>query len=201
MYTAVPFPGVTIGLEVEQAAYKLMMRRSHQTNSLFGLIAIPRSDPPQQPGRVGCELEITRATHNGNKMIVEVRGRRRFMLDGADMMDGYLLGRVTYFEDFPPVNACVGAMLATRAKEARELIHQISEQLHRSACPVAAKMLQLVTESVPDDDNLLSFHIAGKLPVSMDIKLQWLEMRCPLMRLEQILAQMRTFTQKMWCSH
>lgn len=56
-------------------------------------------------------------------------------------------------------------MLEARAREARELLYQLSQVLQRSECPVARRMLIAVLENVPEDLHALTFHLAGKLPV------------------------------------
>eukprot|EP00698_Gefionella_okellyi_P007884 TRINITY_DN1930_c1_g1_i2.p2 TRINITY_DN1930_c1_g1~~TRINITY_DN1930_c1_g1_i2.p2 ORF type:complete len:222 (+),score=41.80 TRINITY_DN1930_c1_g1_i2:802-1467(+) len=203
MYEVVAFPGVAMGLEVEHPAYKLMMRRAWQGSKIVGLIPMLRSadgSAPQQPGRIGCELELKRITAAGNKLVVEAVGRRRFALTGgADVFDGYLLGRVSYVDDMPPRTQCLEVMLTQRIAEVRALMRNIGAQIQRSECPVGRKMFGNTVQCLPEDDSELSFYLAGRLPVPADVKLQWLETQCPVTRLDGVLTHLRVFNQKICC--
>jgi Lon protease-like protein len=176
-------PGADLPLHIFEPRYRQMVRECVENRSEFGiLLALPKGIV-----RVGCTAEITKVAkhyHDGRMDILTV-GRAPFrvveLLNAEEYGDDKLLeGQVDYLDDRErPV--------ATRIRS--ELV-ELYETCYTIVFDDYPKNLR------QDQDDELSYLIAGTLPMDLLWKQQILELRSEADRQERLLAYLRE-----WAPH
>jgi len=92
-------PGDIIPMHIFEPRYRLMMRRVLQGSRMFGLIGCGAD---RMPNNYGVVLKITRSeTLPDGRSIIITQVTKRFLVEEKWELDGYLMGKVNYYEDDP----------------------------------------------------------------------------------------------------
>ena len=172
------FPGAPLPLHIFEPRYKEMIAECQANNAPFGVIRALEEGIAE----VGCTAEIVTVTKEypdgGLDLVAE--GRERFEVLELNQERSFLRGEVLLVPD-EPGNAPVD-------EKARAV------QLHLEILSLAGAVQDLSAAN----QNQLSFHLAGSLPLDLDFKQKLLAMRSESERiqsvttyLEKILPQLR----------
>ncbi len=114
------FPDMLLPLHVFEPRYRLLVRRSVERETAFGVALIrrgPEVGGVAEPHPVGTSARIVAATRLADgRAFVVVRGERRFTIESLDAgAEPYLVGRVRWLEELDGDEA---APLAEASREA-----------------------------------------------------------------------------------
>ncbi len=172
------FPGEHLPLHIFEPRYRRMVRECLESESPFGmLLALPDG-----VARVGCSAEILNVTkrYEDGRMDILTVGRQPYRIVDLFTDDPLLQGRVDYLEDEDSV------LDFRRQKELIELYEACYTLL-------SAGMPGSLEESRPE---LLSYAIAGALPLDLLWKQKILELRSEAERQDRLLTYLRD-----WARH
>lgn len=172
------FPGADLPLHIFEPRYRQMVRECIETKSEFGmLLALPKGIV-----RVGCSAEITQVEkrYRDGRMDILTVGRTPFhvveLLNAeAYGQDQLLEGQVDFLDD---IEREVDPRLRCELVQLYETCHTI----------VFGDYPRNVRTDEQED---LSYVVAGTLPMDLLWKQQILELRCEADRQEQLLAYLR----------
>jgi len=176
------FPGVPLPLHIFEPRYREMLSDIRDGGNLFGLSFFDASSaqtelPPA--GHIGCVAEVTeaQALPDGRSNIMTL-GVVRYRLEAyVERGDSYLLGRVSYFEDYEEDS---DALL--------ERSHVVAGMFMRIAR--AVRTINDERANLPDisdtEPQRLSFLVAAAMEMELETKLEMLELRSTSDRLERL---------------
>ncbi|MBM4435128.1 MAG: peptidase S16 [Chloroflexi bacterium] len=100
------FPEMLMPLHIFEPRYRLLVRRSLERGTPFGIVLIQEGEdvgPAAVPHRVGTVARIVaHAPLADGRSLITVKGGPRFEIDAViDDEEPYLIGRVRYFSDAP----------------------------------------------------------------------------------------------------
>lgn len=187
---SVLFPDMLMPLHVFEPRYRLLVRRSIEKETPFGIVLIQDGEevgPAAVPHRIGTLATIVaHAPLPDGRSLITVQGERRFEIDSViDDEEPYLLGRVRYFGD-PPEEA------------ARTLANTVAEAYADYVVGVVAatggvrREVPIVDEIQAGSPCDVSFRIAAGLAIEDDERQMLLETvtaRERLVREREILAR------------
>ncbi len=183
---SVLFPGMLLPLHIFEPRYRLMLQRSVQHNSPFGIVLIKAGAEvggPAEPHHVGTTARVVGTTPlPGGRSFIIARGERRFEIERIDAeSEPYLVGSVRYLEEDPGTGSAAPT-LADRAAEAYGQyltgILATSEDAHTDLA------LGELREGSPSD---VSYRIAGGLGIDPAERQRLLETELTAARLESVL--------------
>ncbi len=161
-------PGTAVPLHIFEPRYKEMIAECRADNKAFGIVRAVEDGIAE----VGCTAEITAVTkeYPDGRLDLVAEGRQRFEVLELNQERSFLRAEVLIVpeEAGPPAEVD-----KTRAVE-----------LHRQILTLAGAVQDLSAA----DDSLLSFHLAGSLPLDLDFKQKLLATRSERERM-QILAE------------
>lgn len=172
------FPGEPLPLHIFEPRYRRMIRQCLDFRSPFGML-LALSDGVV---RVGCSaeiLEVTRRYDDGRMDILTV-GRHRFRIVDLFTQDPLLEGQVDYLVDNDSL---------LDPQKGRELV-----ELYEVCYTLVFSGMPKSLEESPQE--LLSFTIAGALPMDLLWKQQILELRSEGERQDRLLTYLRE-----WAPH
>jgi Lon protease-like protein len=172
------FPGEHLPLHIFEPRYRRMVRECLEAKSPFGmLLALPDGIV-----RVGCSAEIVDVTkhYEDGRMDILTVGRHPYRIVDLFTDDPLLQGRVDYLEDEE-------SLLDPRKRKELIELYEACYTLLSAAMPGSLE------ESRPE---LLSFAIAGALPMDLLWKQQILELRSEAERQDRLLTYLRE-----WARH
>jgi ATP-dependent Lon protease len=172
------FPGEQLPLHIFEPRYRRMVRECLEAKSLFGmLLALPDG-----LARVGCTAEILEVSkhYDDGRMDILTLGRDTFRIVDLFTEDPLYEGTVDYLEDKE-------SLLDSRKREELHELYEVCYTLLFSGMP------RSLEKSAPE---LLSFMIAGALPLDLLWKQQILELRSEAERQERLLRYLRE-----WARH
>jgi Lon protease-like protein len=137
----------------------------------FGVVRAEKDGVAQ----IGCTAEILAVTktYDDGRMDIVAQGRRRFELLEVNQERAFLQGEVLFVPD--------------------ELDRPAAEQVEQ-AVKLHAEILSLVgaSQSLPQEETLLSYHLAGSLPLDLDFKQSLLAMRSEAQRIQALTTYFET---------
>lgn len=186
------FPGQVIPMHIFEPRYRLMMRRVLQGSRCFGLVAC---GPDRVPRDTGVVLHITHSEllPDGRSIII-TQATKRFHIRESWELDGYLMGKVEYFEDEP--------LTEEQARSCRALYHKLEHKhlQYLTRTNAATRDIEEVMKRKPclSEDQICrgaapllqhySFWMASSLPAAMqgDLQVFLLKLRSTHERLEAL---------------
>jgi len=176
-------PGVTLPLHIFEPRYKEMIGECMANKKAFGVV---RAKPDEGIAELGCTAEITQVTkrYEDGRLDIVTIGQRRFEIVELNRERSFLQAEVMFVDDEEGVSP------PQDRKRALELYTQVTEITGTTAT---------VDSNVP----LLSFQLAGTLPIDLDFKQALLGIRSESERLgglieffEAILPQLKKAVRK-----
>jgi len=176
------FPGAPMPLHIFEPRYRKMLKDIQITNRLFGLSFFDASEsdetlPPL--GHLGCVAEIrdVQEMPDGRSNILSVGVIRYRLEDYVDANEPYLVGRISYFEDYDEDKES----LEPQAEKVRDFFVRIAQ---------AIKKLSNDNDPLPDfpqtDPEQLSFLVSSAMDIDLKLKYELLELRSTAERLDRL---------------
>ena len=176
------FPGIPLPLHIFEPRYKEMIGECLAGSAPFGVVRALEEGIAE----VGCTAEIMTVTkeYPDGRMDLIAEGRKRFEVLALNQERSFLRAEVLMVPDDPDS--------AIEAERVRAI------QLHLEILSLAGAVQDLSAA----DQSMLSFYLAGSLPLDLDFKQKLLGMRSERQRigvfaayLENILPRLRRATQ------
>ena len=165
------FPGAPLPLHIFEPRYKELIAECLEEKKGFGMVRAKENAVAE----VGCTaviLNVDRQYDDG-RMDISAEGKQRFSIVELNHDREFLQAEVTWFDDEEPPT-----VPDTDSANAVELHKQLFRVLGQEA---------EIEENVPS----LSFHLANSLPVDLDFKQAFLEMKSEAERLETLIEYYR----------
>lgn len=166
------FPGTPLPLHIFEPRYKEMIAECLAQNRTFGVVRAIE----QGLAEVGCTAEIVTVVkeYPDGRLDLVTEGRKRFELLAVNEERSFLRAEVLMIDD----------ELGTPPQEdtARAI------QLHSELLALAGAQQDLAA----GDPSLLSFHLAGSLPLDLDFKQKLLSLRAESERLTLLINYLET---------
>ncbi|MFZ1052617.1 MAG: LON peptidase substrate-binding domain-containing protein [Candidatus Sulfotelmatobacter sp.] len=166
------FPGTPLPLHIFEPRYKEMIAECLAQNRTFGVVRAIE----QGLAEVGCTAEIVTVVkeYPDGRLDLVTEGRKRFELLAVNEERSFLRAEVLMIDD----------ELGTPPQEdtARAI------QLHSELLALAGAQQDLAAV----DPSLLSFHLAGSLPLDLDFKQKLLSLRAESERLTLLINYLET---------
>jgi Lon protease-like protein len=170
-------PGTPLPLHIFEPRYKEMIGECLATSTPFGVIRALENGIAE----VGCTAEIITVTkeYPDGRMDLICEGRKRFEVLEVNQERSFLRAEVLVVPDDPEMTA--------EAEKVRAI------QLHLEILSLAGAVQDLSSA----DQNQLSFHLAGSLPLDLDFKQQLLAMRSEAKRIHAVTAYLEVVLPKL----
>lgn len=170
-------PGTPLPLHIFEPRYKEMIGECLAASAPFGVIRALENGIAE----VGCTAEIITVTkeYPDGRMDLICEGRKRFEVLEVNQERSFLRAEVLLVPDDPG---------ATVEGERQRAI-----QLHLEILSLAGAVQDLSSA----DQNQLSFHLAGSLPLDLDFKQQLLAMRSESKRIQAVAAYLEAVLPKL----
>jgi Lon protease-like protein len=151
------FPGVPLPLHIFEPRYKEMIAECLAQHKTFGVVRALEEGLAE----VGCTAEIITVVkeYSDGRLDLVTEGRQRFELVSVNQERSFLQAEVVLIHDEPGV--------LSQEATARAI------QLHSELLEIGGAAQDLTVA----DPSLLSFYLAGSLPVDLDLKQQLLALR------------------------
>ncbi len=161
------FPSTPMPLHIFEPRYKELINECLEQKKVFGIVR----SLEEGLADVGCTAEIVAVTkkHEDGRLDIVTEGRERFELLEVNEERSFLQGDVLYFQDEPG-----------RATQ-EQVAHAV--KLHGEILAIAG-----AEQSLPEQEERISFHLAGSLPLDLDFKQALLEMRSESQRIEAVIT-------------
>jgi Lon protease-like protein len=184
------FPGTPLPLHIFEPRYRELISECLETKKTFGIVRVKKNEEvdeetgaDEQDTRladVGCTAEIIAVTktHPDGRMDIVTEGRERFEVLELNEERSYLQGDVLFFGDEP------GDL------NPEETAHAV--KLHAEILAIAG-----AKQSLPEQLQQLSFHLAGSLPLDLDFKQALLEMRSEAERIQAVVTAFEAILPKL----
>lgn len=171
------FPGTPLPLHIFEPRYKEMIAQCLAKGRTFGVVRAL----DQGLADIGCTAEIVTIVkeYEDGRLDLVTEGRNRFELLSVNQDLSYLQAEVHMIEDEP------GS--PPPAETARAI------QLHSELLDAAGAKQDLSDV----DHSVLSFHLAGSLPLDLDLKQQLLSLRTEAARLALLIPYLETVIPKL----
>ncbi len=156
-------PGVPLPLHIFEPRYKEMIGECLTGKLPFGVV---RSKEKEGIAEIGCTAEITEVVkrYDDGRLDILAVGRQRFEILELNRDRSFLQAEVDFFDDEP------GMASAEERQRALETFEQIAE--------LAGSEIEIDSEAA-----LLSYQLAGALPIDLDFKQGLLSIRSEVERL------------------
>jgi len=160
-------PGTPLPLHIFEPRYKEMISECLEHNQPFGVVR----SKDESIAEIGCTAEIVTVTkkHPDGRMDIVTQGRQRFEVMQLNHERAFLQAEVLYLQDEP------GTASAEEVERALKL--------HGEIMTLAGAEPEKSSEI---DEHQLSFHLAGSLPLDLDLKQTLLGMKSEAERLRAI---------------
>lgn len=171
-------PGTPLPLHIFEPRYKEMISECLDRNQVFGIIRAKEGTVAE----IGCTAEIVTVTkkYDDGRMDIVTQGRQRFELMQINHERSFLQAEVLYLRDEPGVASPQEISMAIK--------------LHTEIMILAGAQPEDASEI---DKQLLSFHLAGSLPLDLDFKQALLAMKSEPERLGAIISFFETILPSM----
>ena len=170
------FPGTPLPLHIFEPRYKEMIRECLAQNRTFGVIRAVE----QGLADVGCTAEIVTVVkeYEDGRLDVVTEGRKRFELVRVNEERSFLRAEVVMIEDEPGAPSREDTERATA--------------LHSELLAIAGARQDLSAA----DPSVLSFYLAGSLPLDLDFKQKLLSLRSEPERLTLLISYLEQLIPK-----
>jgi Lon protease-like protein len=171
-------PGIPLPLHIFEPRYREMIADCLDRKETFGVVRA-REEGVEN---IGCTAEILTVTkrYDDGRLDIVTQGRERFEVMLLNEERSYLQAEVTLLEDLPEQ--------ATPAELAEAL------QLHSEILTLAGAVPETAS-ALPG--TLVSFHLAGSLPLDLDFKQQLLSMKSEPERLRTLISYLENLLPKL----
>jgi Lon protease-like protein len=171
------FPATPLPLHIFEPRYKELIAECLAQHRSFGVV---RSFE-QGLADVGCTAEIIAVVkeYPDGRLDLVSEGRQRFELLRVSQERSFLQGEVLMIDDEPGISSKENASRAI--------------QLHSELLTIAGAAQDISAA----DPTLLSFHLAGSLPLDLDFKQQLLSLRSEPERLTLLISYLETVIPKL----
>ena len=182
---SVLFPGMLLPLHIFEPRYRLLVKRSIETDEPFGIVLIksgPEVGGPAEPYRVGTTAKIMGSTPlPGGRSFIIARGERRFEIESIDAeREPYLVARVRYLAEDD------GGDATELADRAADLFGQYLTGIISTSNDARTEVpLGEIREGTPAE---VSYRIAGGLGIDGAERQRLLEAERTQARLESIVG-------------
>jgi Lon protease-like protein len=165
-------PGTPLPLHIFEPRYKEMIAECLADTSPFGVIRALEEGIAE----VGCTAEIVTVTkeYSDGRMDLVAEGRRRFEVLELNRERSFLRAEILLVPDEP---------LAASADDKARAI-----KAHRDILSLAGAVQDLSVA----DQSVLSFYLAGSLPLDLDFKQKLLAMRSESQRIQAVAAYLES---------
>jgi len=162
-------PGTPLPLHIFEPRYREMISECLDRSQHFGVLRGKEQDLAE----IGCTAEILTVTkkYPDGRMDIVTEGRARFEVLHLNQERSFLQAEVLYLHDEPDV--------ASQQEIAQAV------KLHGEIMTLAGAEPE---KSFEVDEGLLSFHLAGSLPLDLDFKQALLMMKSEAERLRAIIS-------------
>jgi Lon protease-like protein len=159
-------PGTPLPLHIFEPRYKEMIGECLANETQFGVVRALE----QGISDIGCTAEIVSVTkqYPDGRLDLVAEGRSRFEVLNLNRERSFLRGDVLFLPDEPEIS--------DTSEGARAI------ELHREILSLAGAVQDLSAA----DQNTLSFHLAGSLPLDLDFKQQLLATRSEGQRMQTL---------------
>jgi Lon protease-like protein len=166
---AVLLPGAPLPLHVFEPRYKEMIAECLERKQPFGVLRAKDSEVAE----IGCTAEILNVVkkYDDGRMDIVTQGRQRFEVMQINSERSFLQAEVFYLRDDPGT--------ATREEISRAL------ELHGEIMKLAGSEAEGTSDI---NEQELSFHLAGSLPLDLDFKQTLLGMKSEPERLQAVIT-------------
>jgi Lon protease-like protein len=166
------FPGTPLPLHIFEPRYREMIAECLSQHRVFGVVRVL----DQALAEVGCTAEILTVTkeYPDGRLDILTEGRQRFELLGVNQERSFLQAEVSMIDDEPGMPPKEQTLRAV--------------QLHAELLAIAGSKQDLSAA----DPKLLSFNLAGSLPLDLDFKQKLLSLRSEPERLSQLISYLET---------
>jgi len=183
--TEVLFPGTYLSLRLENPAQRNLIRACNDNGRQVGVVMTNDKTGHGKhaiPSTIGCLASIAMLIHEGDDeetpASVILYGERRIRVLSLIQQDPFLTGSVGLVDETPGSN--VGRRLLEATEQFAEYRKTFSQRIETD---VAVSYL-------PDDPTVASYTLASVLPVPLNIKQRWLEVKSSAHRLAEETAYM-----------
>jgi len=175
-------PGVPLPLHIFEPRYREMIGECFDAKRPFGIVRAK----DEKIAEMGCTAEIMKVLkrYDDGRMDIATIGRRRFEILEVSHERSFLQGEVLYVDDDP---AASGDTLDADRARALELFEEVID------------LVGIEQDEIEVESTLLSFQLAGALPIDLDFKQALLGIRSEAERLaglvelfEDILPKLKT---------
>jgi len=175
-------PGVPLPLHIFEPRYREMIGECLDAKRPFGIVRAK----DEKIAEMGCTAEIMKVLkrYDDGRMDIATIGRRRFEILEVSHERSFLQGEVLYVDDDP---AASGDTLDADRARALELFEEVID------------LVGIEQDEIEVKSTLLSFQLAGALPIDLDFKQALLGIRSEAERLaglvelfEDILPKLKT---------
>ena len=162
------FPGTPLPLHIFEPRYKEMIGECLAQNRAFGVVRAAE----QGLADVGCTAEVVTVVkeYEDGRLDIVTEGRKRFQLVRVDQERSFLRADVLMIEDDPAMPSQEDTDRAT--------------QLHSELLAMAGARQDISAA----DPAMLSFYLAGSLPLDLDFKQKLLSLRSEPERLTLLIG-------------
>jgi Lon protease-like protein len=162
-------PGTPLPLHIFEPRYREMISECLDRSQHFGVLRGKEQDLAE----IGCTAEILTVTkkYPDGRMDIVTEGRARFEVLHLNQEQSFLQAEVLYLHDEPDV--------ASQQEIAQAV------KLHGEIMTLAGAEPE---KSFEVDEGLLSFHLAGSLPLDLDFKQALIMMKSEAERLRAIIS-------------
>jgi Lon protease-like protein len=166
------FPGAPLPLHIFEPRYKEMIGECLAEQRRFGVVRVVE----QGLAEVGCTAEIVSVVkeYSDGRLDLVTEGRKRFEIVRVNEERSFLHAEVLMIEDEPGI--------PSPAETARAI------QLHSELLAIAGAQQDLSAA----DPSLLSFYLAGSLPLDLDFKQKLLSLRSEPERVSLLIGYLET---------
>lgn len=180
----VAFPSQPFPLHIFEPRYRLMLRRCLEGQRRFGIVCCTHAQPNGVD--IGCMMEIKNSQMlPDGRSYVETVGTKRFRILNRWIQDGYMVGKVVVIHD---ENNDVEKI---QARQCADQIRTHIANLIDSAASDNRGLKNLVESfrEMPGLDDLesFSFWVASRLPLTVQISADLLQVTSTLQRLQSLL--------------
>jgi Lon protease-like protein len=176
---SVLLPGVPLPLHIFEPRYKEMIGECLKSRKPFGVLRAKEEGIAE----MGCTAEIVEVVkrYPDGRMDIMTVGRRRFEVLELNRDRDFLQGQVMFVDDEP---GDAGEDNPEDRKHALDLYHEILKILGGE-------------DEVDEESGLLSYQVAGALPIDLDFKQALLGVRSEHERLEGVIEFLEAILPKL----
>jgi Lon protease-like protein len=167
------FPGIPLPLHIFEPRYKEMIGECLAQDRIFGIVCAVE----QNLSEIGCTAEIVTVVkeYDDGRLDIVTEGRQRFEVVHVNQERAFLRAEVVIIDDTPGTTP-------NEEDTARAV------QLHSELLALAGATQDLSAA----DPSMLSFYLAGSLPLDLDFKQKLLSLRSEPERISLLISYLET---------